>query len=97
MAAKTTTSIKLDDALKARLQRLAASRRRTPHWLMCEAIEQYVAREEKGEANARSAQPDAHDPDAVAKARIEEAYAWLAQLEAKGTHVNRPPPPRKWR
>lgn len=44
------TSIKLDDALKGRVQQLAQSRRRTSHWIMREAIAQYVEREEKREA-----------------------------------------------
>ena len=39
-------SIKLDDALKARVQHLAASQRRSAHWIMREAIQQYVEREE---------------------------------------------------
>lgn len=42
----STTSLKLDDALKDRLQKLAESRKRTPHWLMKEAIERYVSYEE---------------------------------------------------
>jgi predicted transcriptional regulator len=46
----TATSVKLDDELKGRIQDLAESRRRTPHWIMREAIEQYVEREEKREA-----------------------------------------------
>ncbi|MDF2601570.1 MAG: CopG family transcriptional regulator, partial [Methylobacterium brachiatum] len=43
------TSIKLDDTLKGRVQQLADIRRRTPHWIMREAIMQYVEREEKRE------------------------------------------------
>lgn len=43
------TSIKLDDELKGRVQNLAAARRRTSHWIMREAIAQYVEREEKRE------------------------------------------------
>jgi predicted transcriptional regulator len=46
----TATSIKLDDALKGRIQHLAEARRRTAHWIMREAIAQYVDREEKREA-----------------------------------------------
>ena len=46
----TPTSIKLDDDLKGRLQHLADARRRSAHWIMREAIEQYVEREEKREA-----------------------------------------------
>ncbi|CAH0497353.1 CopG family ribbon-helix-helix protein [Novosphingobium sp. CECT 9465] len=44
------TSIKLDDALKGRIQQLAQTRRRTSHWIMREAIAQYVEREEKCES-----------------------------------------------
>jgi predicted transcriptional regulator len=44
------TSVKLDDDMKARVQALAESRRRTSHWIMREAIAQYVEREEKREA-----------------------------------------------
>lgn len=46
----TATSIKLDDELKGRVQHLADARRRTSHWIMREAIAQYVEREEKREA-----------------------------------------------
>ena len=42
-----TTSLKLDAETKACVLRLAQTRRRSAHWLMREAIEQYVAREEK--------------------------------------------------
>lgn len=41
------TPVKLDPELKGRLKRLAAARHRAPHWLMREAIAQYVDREEK--------------------------------------------------
>lgn len=46
----TATSIKLDDALKSRIQQLAQTRRRTSHWIMREAIAEYVEREEKRES-----------------------------------------------
>ena len=46
----TATSVKLDDELKGRVQHLAERRRRTSHWIMREAIAQYVDREEKSEA-----------------------------------------------
>ncbi|MDT3380203.1 CopG family ribbon-helix-helix protein [Labrys neptuniae] len=48
--ASATTSIKLDSKVKDRLQRLADARHRKPHWLMKEAIHQYVEREEKRQA-----------------------------------------------
>ncbi len=44
------SSCKIDEDIKARLKRLADSRQRTSHWLMREAISQYVAREEHCEA-----------------------------------------------
>jgi predicted transcriptional regulator len=44
------TSVKLDEATKERVGRLAAARDRTSHWLILEAIHQYVDREEKREA-----------------------------------------------
>jgi predicted transcriptional regulator len=43
------TSLKIDDTLKGRVQHLASQRRRSPHWIMLEAIEQYVEREEAHE------------------------------------------------
>lgn len=39
-------SVKLDDDLKKRVQHLADVRKRTPHWVMREAISDYLAREE---------------------------------------------------
>ena len=44
------TSLKIDDTLKGRVQQLASQRRRSPHWLMLEAIQQYVEREEARES-----------------------------------------------
>lgn len=50
------TPIKLDDALKARIQQLAEQCQRSSHWLMREAISQYVEREESRESFKREAQ-----------------------------------------
>ena len=44
------SSVKLDEELKGRVQQLAQTRRRSAHWIMREAIAQYVDREEKREA-----------------------------------------------
>jgi len=44
------TSIKIDEELKSRVQSLAKHRRRSPHWIMLDAIEQYVTREEARES-----------------------------------------------
>lgn len=50
-AATTTTpvAVKLDVEIRDRMKRLADSRHRTTHWLMREAIQQYVEREEARE------------------------------------------------
>jgi predicted transcriptional regulator len=44
------TSVKIDGELKERLRRLAELRKRSSHWLMRDAIEQYVEREEGRES-----------------------------------------------
>jgi predicted transcriptional regulator len=49
------TSLKIDDALKERVQQLANERKRSAHGLMLEAIEQYVEREEARESFTREA------------------------------------------
>ncbi|HWK47709.1 MAG TPA: ribbon-helix-helix protein, CopG family [Stellaceae bacterium] len=90
MATASTTSLKLDDAIKSRVQRLAATRRRSAHWLMREAIEQYVEREEKREQLRQSALTAWADYQATGlHVTAEEADAWLARLEA-GEDVTEP-------
>lgn len=44
------TSVKIDDELKGRVQNLADLRHRSAHWIMREAIAQYVEREEARES-----------------------------------------------
>jgi len=44
------TSVKLDDVLKKRIQHLADLRHRSAHWIMREAIRDYVEREEARES-----------------------------------------------
>jgi len=45
-----STSIKLDDEIKSRIQNIANIKERTPHWLMRKAITDFVEREEAKEA-----------------------------------------------
>lgn len=76
-------AIKIDQELKERLKRLAAARHRTPHWLMREAIGQYVEREEKREAFRAEAMAAWNQYQATGQhATFEEADAWLTTLEA---------------
>ena len=78
-----TTSLKLDAEIKARLQRLAQARRRSQHWLMREAIEQYVEREERRERLRQDAPAAWAEFQASGQhVSAEEADAWLSRLEA---------------
>ena len=83
MTASSTTSLKLDSSIKNRVQRLASARRRSPHWVMYEAIEQYVEREEKRQQLRQDALAAwIHYEATGLHATAEEADAWLAKLEA---------------
>lgn len=83
MATPVTTSLKLDVELKQRVQRLAATRRRTAHWILREAVEQYVAREEQRERFRQDALAAWDEYQATGlHVSAEEADAWLARLEA---------------
>lgn len=78
-----TTSLKLDSETKERVQRLASLRRRTPHWIMREAVEQYVEREEKREQLRQDALAAwNHYQTTGLYVTAAEADAWMAKLEA---------------
>ncbi|MBZ5664577.1 MAG: ribbon-helix-helix protein, CopG family [Acidobacteriia bacterium] len=82
MSTPSTTSLKLDIETKERIQRLAAARRRSAHWVMREAIKQYVEREEKREQFRQDALAAwNHYQTTGLHATAEEADAWLAKLE----------------
>lgn len=49
------SSVKIDDDLKERIQHLAGLRQRSAHWIMREAIQQYVEREEAREGFRKEA------------------------------------------
>ena len=94
MPARTTTSLKLDVQTKERLRRLASARRRSAHWLMREAIEQYIDREEARERLRHDALAAWADYQATGShVSAEEADRWLERLEA-GEDAE-PPQPHK--
>lgn len=79
----STTSLKLGAETKERVQRLASARRRSAHWLMREAIEQYVEREEKREQLRQDAVFAWENYQATGlHVTVDEADQWLAKLEA---------------
>ncbi|RAW91864.1 CopG family ribbon-helix-helix protein [Photorhabdus laumondii] len=77
------TSVKLDDNLKIRIQHLAEVRHRSAHWIMREAIRDYVEREEKRESFKQDALRawEAYQENGL-HLTFEEADDWLAKLEA---------------
>ena len=83
-------AIKIDEATKARVKRLAEARHRTPHWLMREAITQYVEREERREAFRQETLKAWEECRATGlHATAGEVDAWLASW---GTDNELPPP-----
>jgi predicted transcriptional regulator len=83
-------AIKIDEGMKVRVKRLAEARHRTPHWLMREAITQYVNREEKREAFRQDTIKSWDEYRATGlHVTSVEADAWLAELE-QGTDIEPP-------
>ena len=83
-------SVKLDQDMRARVEHLAESRQRSMHWVMREAIQQYVEHEEKREAFRQSGIRAWNEYQATGlHVTFEEADAWLAKLEA-GQDVEMP-------
>jgi predicted transcriptional regulator len=76
------TSLKLDQEIRDRIGRLAAARRRTAHWIMREAIQEYVTREEKREQFRADAEVAWADYQATGlHATGQEVDRWLSRLE----------------
>jgi len=81
-AAVRPVAIKINEDIKARVKRLAEARNRTAHWLMREAITQYVDREEKRESFRQDTLKAWEEYRTTGKhVSGEEADAWLAKLE----------------
>ena len=87
------TSLKIDDELKGRVQELARVRERSAHWIMREAIKQYVEREEARESFHREAQESwAEFQKSGMHLTGEEVKSWLeswgtdAETEAPACH-----------
>ena len=76
-----TKGVKLDDTTRQRLETLARIRDRSPHWLMCRAIETYLDREEKYEQEKREDMErwEQYQLTGVAVSH-EKAAEWLEKL-----------------
>jgi predicted transcriptional regulator len=89
-AAVRPVAIKIDEDTKARVKRLADARNRTSHWLMREAITQYVDREEKREAFRQDTLKAWEEYRSTGlHVTTEEADTWLAELE-QGNDIEPP-------
>ena len=72
-------SVKLDPETKAKIEHLAQARDRSPHWMMREAITQYVEREERKEAFRRDTLDAWQEfQETGLHVSLEEADKWLA-------------------
>ena len=76
-------AVKLDQDTRDRIKRLADARDRTTHWVLREAVVQYLGREERNEALRQDALKAwaAYQADGLHLTH-EEADAWLAGLQA---------------
>jgi len=85
-----TVSVKLDPDLRTRIDNLAEVRHRSAHWVMREAIGQYVEREEKREAFRQDTFKAWNEFQLTGlHATAEEADEWLDKL-ADGQDVEPP-------
>lgn len=76
-------AVKLSPDIRARINKLAQARQRTAHWLMREAIQEYLEREERRESFRQTClQAWNHYQATGTHPSLEEADAWLAKLEA---------------
>nr|WP_020177963.1 CopG family ribbon-helix-helix protein [Methylopila sp. M107] len=84
------TSIKLDDELKSRVKELADQRRRSAHWIMREAVEQYVTHAEAREDFLREGDESwAHYKQTGLHLTLDEVCEWL---DTWGTDGEKEPP-----
>lgn len=80
---KTTLGLKVDLETKERLQTLAAQLDRTPHWLMRQALDEYLDREERRERERAEDQARWEQYQLTGRAVEQpEVEAWLGALAA---------------
>lgn len=76
--AAVPVSLKIDAQTKDRIKRLAQTRQRSAHWVMRQAIEQYVDREEKRDAfRAQALQAWQDYQETGLHVNGQEAVTWL--------------------
>lgn len=89
-----TMGVKLDEEMRERLKSLGKIKQRSPHWLMKEAIREYVEKEEETEAHNREADEAWSEYKQTGKGVTnEQMLAWFDALETgKKTKCPSPKP-----
>ena len=88
------TTLKLPEALKSRIARLAKQSKKSAHSLMIEALEREVSREERMQSFVREALAADAEIEAGADVyRAEDVHIWLDRLASK----RKAAPPKPWR
>ena len=83
MSAVRPVAVKLDPQMLDRVKQLAEARDRSTHWMMREAVTQFVEREEKREAFRQAGLKAWADyQETGLHVSHNEADEWLAKLEA---------------
>lgn len=83
MNAIRPVAVKLDQDTRDRLKRLADARDRSTHWMLREAVSQFVEREEKRAAFRQAGLRAWEDYQTTGQhVPHDQADAWLARLEA---------------
>lgn len=88
----TTMGVKLDEEIRDRLKSLGKLKQRSPHWLMREAIREYLEKEELIEERNRASDEAWEEYKVTGKGVTHEAMsAWFDAIEA-GKDVPCPTP-----
>ena len=85
-----TIGVKLDDTIRERLKAVGTAKRRSTHWLMREAIREYLEREE--EAERRNLEADEAWADYQRTGQFVSNEAMTAWLDTWGTDREGPCP-----
>ena len=82
MSAMRPVAVKLDEDTRSRVQKLAEARDRSPHWILREAVSEFLDREEKRETMRQAALTVWEEYELTGlHVTHAEADAWLARLE----------------
>lgn len=93
-------SLQISDELKARVKAVAKDKNRTPHWIMCEAIRQYVESYEtavsRGDEYVDPAKPISAETVALIREEVQKSMSslWDSMLQKMDGHFKATPETR---